>query len=74
MRSELDLLYGDVVAGELSSPEEFRLRLEEIQSLDPDSGLELNVRRAVQAVSALKHEAPSRHHQLELLQDALGIA
>jgi hypothetical protein len=73
MRSELTVLFREVVAGELSSPEEFRLRLEAIQSLEPHGGFELNVLRAVRAVSALKHEAPSRHHQLELLQDALGI-
>jgi hypothetical protein len=74
MKIELTMLYGDVVAGELSSPVEFRQRLEAIQLLEPDGGLELNVARAVRAVSALKHEAPSRHHQFELLQDALGIA
>jgi hypothetical protein len=74
MKSELTVLYGDVVAGELSSAEEFRLRLETIQSLGPEGDSELNVGRAVSAVSALKHEAPSRHHQFEVLREALGIA
>ena len=73
MKSELTVLYGDVVAGEVASVEEFRHRLEAIESLAPDRDPALNVGRAVRAFSALEHEAPSRHHQLELLQDALGI-
>ena len=74
MRSELTLLYRAVVAGEVVSLEEFRHRLEAIKSLEPDRDPELNVGRAVRAFSALQHEAPSRHHQFELLQDALGLA
>ena len=74
MRSELTLLYRAVVAGEVVSLEEFRHRLEAIKSREPDRDPELNVGRAMQAFSALEHEAPSRHHQFELLQDALGLA
>ena len=74
MRSELTLLYRAVVAGEVVSLEEFRHRLEAIKSLEPDRDPELNVGRAMRAFLALEHEAPSRHHQFELLQDALGLA
>jgi hypothetical protein len=74
MRSELAVLYRAVVAGEVASVEEFRSRLEAIESLQPDLDPELNVGRAVRAFSALEHEAPSRHHQFELIQAALGIA
>jgi hypothetical protein len=72
MLSELTVLYRDVAAGEIMSVEEFRHRVEAIESLAADG--KPDVGRAVRAFSALKQEAPSRHHQLELLQDALGIA
>jgi hypothetical protein len=72
MRSELTVLYRDVAVGEVLSVEEFRQRLEAIESLAADG--ELHVGRALRAFSALRYEAPSRHHQLELLQDALGLA
>jgi len=74
MRNELTVLYRAVVAGDVVSLEEFRHRLEAIESLEPDRDPKLNVGQAVRAFSALEHEAPSRHHQLELLQDAFGIA
>jgi hypothetical protein len=72
MEGELTLLYRDVVAGEVTSVAEFRQRLETIESLHPDHEV-LSVSRAVRAFSALESDAPSRHHQFELLQDALGI-
>ena len=72
MKAELILLYRHVVAGEVTSAEEFRRRLEAIETLQP--GTQLRVGLAMRAFSALEREAPSRHHQLELLQDAFGIA
>jgi hypothetical protein len=72
MRGELALLYRHVASGQVTSVEEFRLRLHAIETLEPDSAL--SVSRAVRAFLALEREAPSRHHQLELIQDAFGIA
>jgi hypothetical protein len=73
MKTGLTVLYEDVVAGEVTTLEEFRRRLEAIDSLEPGIVSDDNVGRAVRAFSALEHEAPSRHHQLELLSEALGI-
>jgi hypothetical protein len=72
MKGELTLLYRHVVAGQVTSVEEFRHRLEAIETLEPDHAL--SVSRAVRAFLALEREAPSRHHQLELIQEAFGIA
>jgi hypothetical protein len=71
MKIELTLPCGDVVAGEVESVEAFRQRLEAIES---GSVPEPRVARAVRAFSALAREAPARHHQLEVLRDALGLA
>ena len=73
MKTGLTVLYEDVVAGEVTTLEEFRRRLEAIDSLEPGIVSDDNLGRAVRAFSALEHEAPSRHHQLELLGEALGI-
>lgn len=73
MKGELSLLYGDVAAGEVTTVEEFRRRLEAIELVEREGDSEVNLARAVRAFAALQHEAPSRHHQLELLSDALGI-
>jgi hypothetical protein len=71
MNGELGVLYSAVVAGEVTSVEEFRHRLEGLESLQPAPALDVGL--AVRAFAALEREAPSRHHQLELLQDALGM-
>jgi hypothetical protein len=75
MKNALNVLYGDVVAGEVGSGEEFRRRLEAIESLEGgDDDARLNSAHAIRAFDALESEAPSRHHQLELLREALGLA
>jgi hypothetical protein len=75
MKTALNVLYGDVVAGEVVSGEEFRRRLEAIESLEVgDDDPRLNSAHAIRAFDALESEAPSRHHQLELLREALGLA
>jgi hypothetical protein len=43
------------------------------ESLEPGLDSDDNVGRAARAFLALKQDAPSRHHQLELLRDGLGI-
>jgi hypothetical protein len=73
MKTELTLLYGEVVVGEVPTLEEFRQRLEAIESLEPGIVSDDNIGRALRAFSSLEREAPSRHHQLELLSEALGI-
>ena len=74
MKTERNVLYGDVVAGEVETAEEFRQRLSDIESLETgEDKARIDFGRAVQAFAALLHEAPSRHHQLEMLREALGI-
>jgi hypothetical protein len=74
MKTERNVLYGDVVAGEVETAEEFRQRLSDIEALETgEDEAPIKVAGAVQAFVALLHEAPSRHHQLEMLRDALGI-
>jgi hypothetical protein len=74
VNTERKVLYGDVVAGDVQTAEEFRQRLSDIESLDTgEDDAPIDVARANQAFVALLHEAPSRHHQLEMLRDALGI-
>jgi hypothetical protein len=74
MITERNVLYGDVVAGDIETAEEFRQRLSDIESLETGGDEpQIAVGRAVQAFDALLREAPSRHHQLELLREALGI-
>ena len=74
MNTERTVLYGDVVAGDIATAEEFRQRLSDIESLETgEDKARIDFGRAVQAFAALLHEAPSRHHQLEMLREALGI-
>ena len=74
MNTERNVLYGDVVAGDVETAEEFRQRLSDIESVETgEDEAPIDVARANQAFVALLHEAPSRHHQLEMLRDALGI-
>jgi len=75
MKTALSVLYGDVVAGNVASAEELRHRLAAIEALEGgDEDIRLNSAHAIRAFEALESEAPSRHHQLELLREALGLA
>lgn len=74
MKTELSVLYGDVVAGQVATVEELRLRLAAIESLEAVDDRRLDSAQAIRAFEALSSEAPSRHHQLELLREALGLA
>lgn len=78
MRSDLVALLAEVEASVLSAGE-FRERLLQIharhlasQANAPE--FERSRRKAIRAFNALTLEAPSRHHQLEQLADALGLA
>ena len=74
MKTELSILYGDVVAGDVATVEEFSLRFAAIESLEARGDRRLDSPQAIRAFEALSSEAPSRHHQLELLREALGLA
>jgi len=75
MKTALNVLYGDVVAGEVATVEEFQHRLAAIESLETrDDDIRLKPAQAIRAFEALETEAPSRHHQLELLRESLGLA
>ena len=69
--TSLTVLYGDVVAGEVQTVDEFRERLEDIEANEGRS--EIDTAKAIAAFAALDREAPSRHHQLEALRQALGL-
>ena len=68
--TSLTVLYGDVVAGEVTTVDEFRLRLEDIVA---NEGGSVDPAKAISAFEALDNEAPSRHHQLEVLREAFGL-
>jgi hypothetical protein len=75
MRTERAVLYGDVVAGEVATVEELRERLATIEALEEsEDERPIDTRVAIRAFEALRSEAPSRHHQLEILREALGLA
>jgi hypothetical protein len=78
MRAELAALFDDASAGGLSSAE-FYDRLTDIHNrhLGADAGAvanEMSRDRALRAFEGLSREAPSRHHELELLAAALGLS
>jgi hypothetical protein len=77
MRADLTALLGEATAGELSSAG-FRDRLAQIHTryLGDNADTAANRTRrskALRAFERLRREAPSRHHELELIADALGI-
>jgi hypothetical protein len=77
MRQQLAALLSDVSAGELSFAD-FDERLTEIhiRCLGDEANAaanELTRLRALRAFEGLTREAPSRHHELERLAEALGI-
>ena len=58
MNTERTVLYGDVVAGDIATAEEFRQRLSDIESLETGGDEpQIAVGRAVQAFDALLREA-----------------
>jgi hypothetical protein len=78
MRPDLTALLGDASAGELTSSD-FYERLTDIhlRHLGDDTNSAANQMsraRALRAFEGLTREAPSRHHELERLADALGIS
>lgn len=77
MLPDLRALLDDVRAGGLSA-DEFRERLTRIHEKHPvdealSRRLESERRQAFRAFDALTREAPSRHHELERLAEALGV-
>jgi hypothetical protein len=77
MHAELSALLRDATAGELS-PADFYDRLTQIQTrhLGDNANTAANKSKrakALRAFEGLKREAPSRHHELELIAGALGI-
>jgi hypothetical protein len=77
-RADLAALLRDVRAGELTSAD-FYERLSDIHGRhlgdDANSAAnEMSRIRALRAFEGLTREAPSRHHELERLADALGIS
>jgi hypothetical protein len=77
MRTELTTLLDAVSSGEVSHAD-FYHRLEEIHDRHLGDSAKtaehaLIRRKALTAFEDLGREAPSRHHELELLAEALGI-
>ena len=63
---------------EATTPSDFRARLDEIHTRhlgrDASAGDQVERRRrASKAYDGLRRESPSRHHQFELLAEALGL-
>jgi len=73
LEAALSILYGDGVAGEVFTVEEFRLRLADIEAVEFDDSVRPDFPAAMRAFEGLVYGAPSRHHQLELLRQALGL-
>jgi hypothetical protein len=78
MDADLAALLGDAGTGGLSSVE-FSDRLTDIhvRHLGDEAAVvanEMSRVRALRAFEALGREAPSRHHELELLAAALGLS
>jgi hypothetical protein len=78
MRPELAALLSNAASGGMSSADFYdRLMGIHIRLLGEGANAPANETRRVKALRAfdgLVREAPSRHHELELLADALGIA
>jgi hypothetical protein len=77
MRADLAALLADVTTGELSSAD-FYDRLTQIHTLHlrANANTPTNKTRRAKALRAFEHlgrEAPSRHHELELIAAALGV-
>jgi len=77
MHADLTAFLDDATAGELSSVD-FYDRLTEIHTryLGGNANTAANKARRAKALRAferLTREAPSRHHELELIAEALGI-
>jgi hypothetical protein len=77
IRADLAALLGDAAAGDLSSAD-FYDRLTQIHTrhLGDNANTPANKTSRARALRAFEHlgrEAPSRHHELELIAEALGI-